>query len=119
MVVFPAGGYHAVSVGDVFSSGRYTIQRKLGWGHFSTVWLAWDARRAQAVALKIQKSAQHYTEAALDEITLLREVRPKRVRSEARSESTGTLGAPMPARPVSARFDARRRGGMRAGESAG
>ena len=34
------GGYHPVNVGDRFSNGRYVIVRKLGWGHFSTVWLA-------------------------------------------------------------------------------
>lgn len=36
------GGYHPVHVGDTFSDGRYLIVRKLGWGHFSTVWLAKD-----------------------------------------------------------------------------
>ncbi|KAK8628966.1 hypothetical protein V6N13_077825 [Hibiscus sabdariffa] len=41
---------------------RTKIQvNKLGWGHFSTVWLAWDTQRTRYVALKIQKSAQHYT----------------------------------------------------------
>jgi len=38
------GGYHPVHIGDTFSGGRYTIVRKLGWGHFSTVWLAKDAK---------------------------------------------------------------------------
>ncbi|RWW71590.1 hypothetical protein BHE74_00020670 [Ensete ventricosum] len=38
------GGYHAVRVGDQFAGGRYIAQRKLGWGHFSTVWLAYDTR---------------------------------------------------------------------------
>ena len=36
------GGYHAVRIGDTFKNGRYIVQTKLGWGHFSTVWLAWD-----------------------------------------------------------------------------
>jgi serine/threonine-protein kinase SRPK3 len=36
------GGYHPINIGDEFSSGRYLIVRKLGWGHFSTVWLARD-----------------------------------------------------------------------------
>ena len=35
------GGYHPVNIGDVYN-GRYNILRKLGWGHFSTVWLCWD-----------------------------------------------------------------------------
>ena len=38
------GGYHPVHIGDTFSDGRYTVVRKLGWGHFSTVWLAKDAK---------------------------------------------------------------------------
>lgn len=68
------GGYHAVRIGDTFSSGRYVVQSKLGWGHFSTVWLAWDSHHSRYVALKVQKSAQHYTEAALDEITILQQI---------------------------------------------
>lgn len=38
------GGYHPVKIGDSFSDGRYTVVRKLGWGHFSTVWLANDTK---------------------------------------------------------------------------
>lgn len=30
-----------MKIGDLFN-GRYHVIRKLGWGHFSTVWLAWD-----------------------------------------------------------------------------
>ncbi|KAK7272195.1 hypothetical protein RJT34_28647 [Clitoria ternatea] len=68
------GGYHAVRIGDTFKNGCYVVQSKLGWGHFSTVWLAWDTHKSQYVALKIQKSAQHYTEAAMDEIKILRQI---------------------------------------------
>lgn len=68
------GGYHAVRVGDTFKAGRYVVQSKLGWGHFSTVWLAWDTQFSRYVALKVQKSAQHYTEAAMDEITILQQI---------------------------------------------
>ncbi|KAF7121384.1 hypothetical protein RHSIM_Rhsim13G0103400 [Rhododendron simsii] len=68
------GGYHAVRVGDAFKHGRYIVQSKLGWGHFSTVWLAWDSQKSIYVALKVQKSAQHYTEAAMDEITILKQI---------------------------------------------
>lgn len=38
------GGYHAVRIGDTFKNGRYVVQSKLGWGHFSTVWLTWDTQ---------------------------------------------------------------------------
>ncbi|PNY07104.1 SRSF protein kinase 2-like protein [Trifolium pratense] len=59
------GGYHAVQIGDTFKHGCYVIQSKLGWGHFSTVWLAWDTQKL---------SAQHYTEAAMDEIKILKQI---------------------------------------------
>ncbi|XP_071705843.1 uncharacterized protein [Rutidosis leptorrhynchoides] len=68
------GGYHAVRIGDKFKHSRYIVQSKLGWGHFSTVWLAWDTHKSRYVALKVQKSAQHYTEAAMDEITILKQI---------------------------------------------
>uniref|UniRef100_A0A8C1Q3S9 non-specific serine/threonine protein kinase n=2 Tax=Cyprinus carpio TaxID=7962 RepID=A0A8C1Q3S9_CYPCA len=68
------GGYHHVKIGDLFN-GKYHVIRKLGWGHFSTVWLAWDIQGKRFVAMKVVKSAEHYTETALDEIKLLRSVR--------------------------------------------
>uniref|UniRef100_A0A1B6LEI1 non-specific serine/threonine protein kinase n=1 Tax=Graphocephala atropunctata TaxID=36148 RepID=A0A1B6LEI1_9HEMI len=68
------GGYHPVNIGDLFHC-RYEIVRKLGWGHFSTVWLCWDLLEKEFVALKVVKSAPHYTETALDEIKLLKRVR--------------------------------------------
>lgn len=85
------GGYHPVTEGELYNS-RYRVVKKLGWGYFSTVWLCWDqyatASRHDVAhshfgcsgelnfkALKIQKSAQHYREAAQDEITLLTQIR--------------------------------------------
>ena len=65
------GGYHPVSVGDTYKDGRYVVREKLGWGHFSTVWICDDTRTRTKVALKVQKSASHYSEAARDEITIL------------------------------------------------
>lgn len=64
------GGYHPVHLGDLFLD-RYVIVQKLGWGHFSTVWLCLDQRYNTYVAMKIQKSAPNYTEAAYDEIDIL------------------------------------------------
>ncbi|WCJ32831.1 Protein kinase superfamily protein [Euphorbia peplus] len=65
------GGYHAVRVGDQFSGGRYIAQRKLGWGQFSTVWLSYDTQSSNYVALKIQKSAAQFAQAAIHEIEIL------------------------------------------------
>lgn len=47
------GGYHAVRIGDTFKLGRYVVQTKLGWGHFSTVWLAWDTQTSVCAALSL------------------------------------------------------------------
>ncbi|KAG1652904.1 hypothetical protein FOA52_015926 [Chlamydomonas sp. UWO 241] len=72
---YKKGGYHPVSVGQEYNGGRYTVLRKLGWGHFSTVWLVLDRDNPGTYgAMKVQKSATHYTEAARDEITLLRQI---------------------------------------------
>ncbi len=38
-----AGGYHPVRLGDIYND-RYQVLRKLGFGLYSTVWLARDSR---------------------------------------------------------------------------
>ena len=48
--------------------------KKLGWGHFSTVWLALKLQDKQLYALKIQKSAEKYTESAMEEEEILFDV---------------------------------------------
>lgn len=65
------GGYCPIKVGNTFKDERYRVLQKLGWGHFSTVWLCFDAKKKEHVAIKVQKSASHYTDAANDEILLL------------------------------------------------
>ncbi|RLN89086.1 hypothetical protein BBJ28_00014663 [Nothophytophthora sp. Chile5] len=67
---YKPGGYHRVQVGEVYNS-RFEVMEKLGWGHFSTVWKCLDRQTGELVAMKVQKSARHYTEAAKDEIELL------------------------------------------------
>jgi serine/threonine-protein kinase SRPK3 len=68
------GGYHPVQIGEKYKDGKYTIVRKLGWGHFSTVWLSRDNSNGKHVALKVVRSAAHYTETAIDEIKLLNKI---------------------------------------------
>lgn len=67
---YKKGGYHPVFIGEVLI-GRYVVLQKLGWGHFSTVWLCRDTKYQTYVAIKIQKSANHYLEAAFDEVEIL------------------------------------------------
>lgn len=80
------GGYHPVRIGDLFLQ-RYHVIRKIGWGHFSTVWLCFDFEDKRYVALKIVKSATNFTETAKDEIQILKAVRdtdpndPKRAKT--------------------------------------
>lgn len=68
------GGYHPISVGDVYFSldNKYQIIQKLGWGHFSTVWLAKSFKDNSHVAIKFVKSSSNYSEAAKDEIDILK-----------------------------------------------
>lgn len=47
------GGYHPIHLGDLLHSRRYRIVHKLGWGGYSTVWLAHDLKTSRLVALKI------------------------------------------------------------------
>ena len=54
--------------------GKYIILKKLGWGHFSTVWLALKLQDKKLYALKVQKSAEKYTESALEEQEILYDV---------------------------------------------
>ena len=70
---YKVNGYHPVHVGEVLLE-RYIIMQKLGWGHFSTAWLALDIKYGTYVAIKIQKSAQHYIDAAYDEVEILQEL---------------------------------------------
>ncbi|KAF9073779.1 kinase-like domain-containing protein [Rhodocollybia butyracea] len=71
---YNAGGYLPVKLDDTFKHGRYRVIRKLGWGHFSTVWLVKDNDLGRHSALKVVKSAGRYAETARDEIKLLSQV---------------------------------------------
>mmetsp|Transcript_5715 Transcript_5715/g.5892 ORF Transcript_5715/g.5892 Transcript_5715/m.5892 type:complete len:694 (-) Transcript_5715:65-2146(-) len=70
---YKVGGYHPVHIGEIYLN-RYMVIQKLGWGHFSTVWLSKDLKFNTFVALKIQKSSQHYLDAAYDEVEILQEL---------------------------------------------
>lgn len=41
---YTRGGYHRVQLGDRFRNQRYLVLRKLGYGEYSTVWLAQDTK---------------------------------------------------------------------------
>ena len=45
------GGYYPAEIGETLCR-RYTVLRKLGWGHFSTVWLVADSVTSWFAAVK-------------------------------------------------------------------
>ncbi|KAF8465413.1 hypothetical protein BDZ91DRAFT_820839 [Kalaharituber pfeilii] len=53
------GGFHPVHLGDEFDNGIYEILRKLGYGGYSTVWLAHDVKYAQSTYLAIKAHPSH------------------------------------------------------------
>ena len=38
------GGFYPVRLGETFDDGRFVVTKKLGWGGFSSVWLARDRK---------------------------------------------------------------------------
>ena len=50
---YQEGGYHPVHIQDQYSNERYHIVHKLGFGAYSTTWLAKDQYMNRYVALKI------------------------------------------------------------------
>ncbi|KAK9758714.1 Protein kinase domain [Popillia japonica] len=68
------GGYKSTEIGEVLGN-RYEVIRKLGFGHFSTVWLCKDKEVTCSdmySAVKIVKAAEMFNCVAQDEIKLLR-----------------------------------------------
>ena len=49
---YEPGGFHPVHLGDVYDD-RYQVVHKLGFGGFSTVWLARDTLTTRWIALKV------------------------------------------------------------------
>ncbi|KAJ3544706.1 hypothetical protein NM208_g2910 [Fusarium decemcellulare] len=57
---YEPGGFHPVHLNDVYDD-RYRVIHKLGFGGFSTVWLAADATTSRWVALKIVAARESST----------------------------------------------------------
>lgn len=50
---YTIGGYHPIVIGDTFKKGRYKVAHKLGFGGYSTIWLARDNILDRYVSLKV------------------------------------------------------------------
>jgi len=55
---YKKGGYHPVFIGEKYNVGRYMVLKKLGWGHFSTVWLVMDKETGKYGAMKVRTTNQ-------------------------------------------------------------
>ncbi|KDQ18372.1 hypothetical protein BOTBODRAFT_42127 [Botryobasidium botryosum FD-172 SS1] len=71
-------GYYPARLGQSFERGRLCVVRKLGWGQYSSVWLARDKEKSRFVALKIltcdATKALSEPEQRSDELSLLRKI---------------------------------------------
>ncbi|KAI0809735.1 kinase-like protein [Xylaria sp. FL0064] len=72
---YTAGGFHPVNLGDTFRGGRYTVRHKLGYGGFSTVWLAHDQDAPQWVSIKVKSAAASTADLEQDpEVSIMRQL---------------------------------------------
>jgi serine/threonine-protein kinase SRPK3 len=67
------GGYHPCNIGEIVDS-KYIILKKLGYGHFSTVWLAFNLNDKKLYALKMLRAQKKYVEHGYDEEELCRRI---------------------------------------------
>lgn len=54
--MYEPGGFHPVMIDDILHD-RYQVVDKLGYGGYSTIWLAYDIQRKRYVAVKIGVSS--------------------------------------------------------------
>lgn len=75
---YQEGGYHLTVINELFNH-RYQTLRKIGYGHFSVVWLVRDilAQEPTFYAMKIVKSNANYREQAQDEYFMLCDIQRK------------------------------------------
>ncbi|KAI0490602.1 kinase-like domain-containing protein [Xylaria cf. heliscus] len=55
---YTIGGYHPTKIGDTFHHDRYEVVHKLGFGGYSTIWLARDRHLRRYVSLKIMVAGE-------------------------------------------------------------
>lgn len=76
------GGYHPVAVGEQLG-GRYSIVHKLGFGSYSTIWLARDQEAGRYVSIKIPVATPNST--ATRETDILRRLNSTTLEGKAHS----------------------------------
>lgn len=69
------GGYHPIHIGDKWCDGRFEVIHKLGFGRFSTVWLARDTVKEANVAIKVRISRELKRGSTPDEMEILEHIK--------------------------------------------
>uniref|UniRef100_A0A914ZA70 non-specific serine/threonine protein kinase n=1 Tax=Panagrolaimus superbus TaxID=310955 RepID=A0A914ZA70_9BILA len=67
------GGYAPLQFGTEICEKNYIV-RKLGFGHFSTVWLCYDTVKKGYNAVKVSRSDPAYAQTCIDEIRFLQRI---------------------------------------------
>ncbi|CAI6230404.1 unnamed protein product [Periconia digitata] len=75
ITLYTRGGYHPTHINDRFKEGRYEILNKLGFGSFSTVWLARDHQNNCNVSMKVVVADRSNSEKA--ELGILEHIEAK------------------------------------------
>jgi len=65
-----SGKHQIIHVVRELLENKYVILKKLGWGHFSTVWLAFNLQDKKLYAIKIMRSHKKYLSSGQDEEAL-------------------------------------------------
>ena len=61
LTYYQSGGYHPIKIGDQLNE-RYCVVHKLGYGSFSTIWIARDKMLSKYVAVKVGTADSSETE---------------------------------------------------------
>ncbi|KAH6982299.1 kinase-like domain-containing protein [Ilyonectria sp. MPI-CAGE-AT-0026] len=85
------GGYHPVRIGDVFNNGKYKIVSKLGYGVYSTVWLACNLGTKRHVALNVLTADSFGNQKDIFELAILRYIKAQYLQHPGKGYILGLL----------------------------
>ncbi|PNH77056.1 hypothetical protein VD0001_g463 [Verticillium dahliae] len=85
------GGYHPVRIGDLFNNGKYKIVSKLGYGVYSTVWLACNLETKRHVALKVLTADSFGHQKDTFELDILKRIKAQHIQHAGNGHILGLL----------------------------
>ncbi|CRK18125.1 hypothetical protein BN1708_012245 [Verticillium longisporum] len=85
------GGYHPIRIGDLFNNGKYKIVSKLGYGVYSTVWLACNLETKRHVALKVLTADSFGHQKDTFELDILKRIKAQHIQHAGKCHILGLL----------------------------